>query len=94
MKRVKRFFQNLVIDIITWSAIVTGVLAGLGAAGVGPFSSNAGKGIHPIGGGDAAYIAGEVCVVNAPLERSVTDMHTDFQKCVELHTKYQEGGGE
>ena len=94
MKSIKNFIQNLVVDLITWAAIVSGVLAGLGAAGVGPFSQNAGKGIHPIGGGDAVYIAGEYCTINAPLERNVTDMRKAFEQCTILHAKYQGGEGE
>ena len=44
-------------------------------------------GIHAIGG-EAVYLEGEACTVNATPDRSVYDLRRDFDACAKLHALY------
>ena len=47
-----------------------------------------GDGIYPIGGG-AVYLAGEGCMINNTLDRSLQDMERDFEECIKYHAAHQ-----
>jgi hypothetical protein len=47
-------------------------------------NNGANKGIHGIGT-QAVYIAGEACVINAGISRTVEEMRSDFENCAIAH---------
>ena len=49
---------------------------------------NNGDGIHTNTSGEAVYIAGEVCVINAELDRDTTKMSEEFSECLRIHERY------
>ncbi|MBM88248.1 MAG: hypothetical protein CMQ41_07690 [Gammaproteobacteria bacterium] len=64
-------------------ALVIGLILTVSYAFIGTNND----GIHPIGK-NAVYIAGEVCTVNAGMERTPEELRKDFDVCEKLHNGY------
>jgi hypothetical protein len=47
------------------------------------------SGIHPIGDGNAVYIAGEACTINMDLAREAESIRVEFEQCLVLHEQYK-----
>lgn len=48
------------------------------------------SGIHPIGDGNAVYIAGEACTINMDLARKEATIRVEFEQCIALHKQYKQ----
>jgi hypothetical protein len=67
---------------LTIFAIVAGTIIGISL-----FFGD-GEGVHANQSGEAVYIAGEACVINAGLDRSIGQMATEFGECLRIHQLY------
>ena len=86
LNRIKGFFVGTVYGM----GIIM-ILGGTAGAFVTFYNNNsADNGIYDIGDGNAVYLAGEECTINAQLDRPIQNMRNDFEKCMEWHMMYVE----
>jgi len=91
-RKLKVLFINALIAVVVWGGFTLGFFTYLGGQGVGPLAGKVpGNGIYPLEG--ASYLAGEVCTINTPMDRSVDNMRTAFEQCARLHAEWQKSLG-
>ena len=84
LTRIKEWFV-----ISVYGIGIIAILGGTAGAFVTFYNNNSpDNGIYTIGDGNAVYLAGELCTINAQLDRPVQNMRNDFEKCMEWHMMY------
>ena len=73
--------SSLIKRLAIWG-IISGIIIGA------MLFFNNGEGIYANQSGEAVYIAGEKCVINAGLDRSIGQMSEEFGECIRIHQQY------
>jgi hypothetical protein len=63
-------------------AIIAGIIIGIATL----FGD--GAGVHANTSGEAVYVAGSACIINAELDRSIDQMSEEFGECLRIHQQY------
>lgn len=82
-----QYLKNLTISGFTLAVLV---LAIVGFANVVIAVTGNASGIYPNEHGDAVYIAGEACTINAPLELSVEEFYERAEFCAYKHSLWRQ----